>query len=243
MVEAGTTLDDPAENGDMALARPLPTTGSIFFDARGEDRALRVSWHDEADLVVVSLWRDNVCAAALPAGRRRGARPDRRAAGRARCGVRRRGLAATDTRPPATRRSPRTRRPPRWVSKSRDSARSADTVRIVDPIRNPYAPGAGQRPPELAGRDEQLRAFDVVLERVVARAARALAGADRAARRRQDGAAQRAALCCRTPPLGHRQARGAARPAAAPAAAQRPAPGGARARPPGRRTASTTCSG
>jgi hypothetical protein len=36
----------------------------------------------------------------------------------------------------------------------------------VDPIRNPYAPGAGQRPPELAGRDEQLRAFDVVLERV-----------------------------------------------------------------------------
>ncbi|HXH80866.1 AAA family ATPase [Nocardioides sp.] len=37
----------------------------------------------------------------------------------------------------------------------------------MDPIRNPYAPGAGQRPPELAGRDEQLRAFDVVLERVV----------------------------------------------------------------------------
>ncbi len=37
---------------------------------------------------------------------------------------------------------------------------------IVDPIRNPYAPGAGQRPPELAGRDEQLDAFDVVLERV-----------------------------------------------------------------------------
>jgi hypothetical protein len=36
----------------------------------------------------------------------------------------------------------------------------------VDPIRNPYAPGAGQRPPELAGRDEQLEAFDVVLERV-----------------------------------------------------------------------------
>jgi hypothetical protein len=36
----------------------------------------------------------------------------------------------------------------------------------VDPIRNPYAPGAGQRPPELAGRDDQLDAFDVVLERV-----------------------------------------------------------------------------
>ncbi|MFW5470637.1 ATP-binding protein [Knoellia sp. CPCC 206435] len=36
----------------------------------------------------------------------------------------------------------------------------------MDPIRNPYAPGAGQRPPELAGRDEQLDAFEVVLERV-----------------------------------------------------------------------------
>lgn len=36
----------------------------------------------------------------------------------------------------------------------------------MDPIRNPYAPGAGQRPPELAGRDEQLRTFDVVLERI-----------------------------------------------------------------------------
>jgi hypothetical protein len=36
----------------------------------------------------------------------------------------------------------------------------------VDPIRNPYAPGAGQRPPELAGRDQELAAFDVVLERV-----------------------------------------------------------------------------
>ncbi|MEJ7794149.1 MAG: ATP-binding protein [Nocardioides sp.] len=38
----------------------------------------------------------------------------------------------------------------------------------MDPIRNPYAPGAGQRPPELAGRDEQLGAFDVVLERISA---------------------------------------------------------------------------
>ena len=36
----------------------------------------------------------------------------------------------------------------------------------MDPITNPYAPGAGQRPPELAGRDEQLRTFDVVLERI-----------------------------------------------------------------------------
>ena len=36
----------------------------------------------------------------------------------------------------------------------------------MDPVRNPFAPGAGQRPPELAGRDRELHAFDVVLERV-----------------------------------------------------------------------------
>jgi hypothetical protein len=38
----------------------------------------------------------------------------------------------------------------------------------VDPVRNPYAPGAGQRPPELAGRDRELAQFDVTLERVAA---------------------------------------------------------------------------
>jgi hypothetical protein len=38
----------------------------------------------------------------------------------------------------------------------------------VDPVRNPYAPGAGQRPPELAGRDFELRQFEVTLERVAA---------------------------------------------------------------------------
>ena len=36
----------------------------------------------------------------------------------------------------------------------------------MDPVRNPYAPGAGQRPPELAGRDGELEAFEVMLTRV-----------------------------------------------------------------------------
>ncbi|MFV2008364.1 MULTISPECIES: ATP-binding protein [unclassified Micromonospora] len=36
----------------------------------------------------------------------------------------------------------------------------------MDPIRNPYAPGAGQRPPELAGRGRELDVFDVILERI-----------------------------------------------------------------------------
>ena len=43
-------------------ARPLPKHGSIFLDARGGDRALRVAWHEEDGLVVLSLWRDNVCS-------------------------------------------------------------------------------------------------------------------------------------------------------------------------------------
>jgi hypothetical protein len=52
----------------MAAARPLPRQGSIFLDARGGDRALRVSWHHESGLVVLSLWRDNVCAGTFRLG-------------------------------------------------------------------------------------------------------------------------------------------------------------------------------
>jgi len=53
----------------VSPVRPLPTTGSVFLDDRGGDRALRVTWHPEADVVVLSLWRDNVCAGSfrLPA--------------------------------------------------------------------------------------------------------------------------------------------------------------------------------
>lgn len=45
----------------MADTGSLPAAASIFLDARGADRALRVSWHTEADLVVLSMWRENVC--------------------------------------------------------------------------------------------------------------------------------------------------------------------------------------
>jgi hypothetical protein len=36
----------------------------------------------------------------------------------------------------------------------------------MEPVRNPYAPGAGQRPPELAGREREVDAFEIVLERI-----------------------------------------------------------------------------
>jgi hypothetical protein len=39
----------------------LPVSSAFFFDARGPGRALRVSRHDDAGLVVLSLWRDDHC--------------------------------------------------------------------------------------------------------------------------------------------------------------------------------------
>lgn len=35
----------------------------------------------------------------------------------------------------------------------------------MDPVLNPYQPGAGRRPPELAGREAQLTSFDVLIQR------------------------------------------------------------------------------
>lgn len=38
---------------------------AVFLDGRGADRALRLSWHTVsdvgADVVVLSMWRENVC--------------------------------------------------------------------------------------------------------------------------------------------------------------------------------------
>ena len=39
----------------------LPARGEVFADQRGTERALRVSWHPEVGLVVLSLWRENRC--------------------------------------------------------------------------------------------------------------------------------------------------------------------------------------
>ncbi|GAA2103804.1 hypothetical protein [Actinomadura alba] len=53
----------------MSGATPLPRVGEVFFDARGEDRALRLSWHPEPGVMVFSFWNRGVCTSTfrLPA--------------------------------------------------------------------------------------------------------------------------------------------------------------------------------
>ena len=36
----------------------------------------------------------------------------------------------------------------------------------MDPVRNPYSPGAGSPPPALVGRDNELRSFDIAVQRL-----------------------------------------------------------------------------
>jgi hypothetical protein len=39
----------------------LPDGAEMFFDVRGVERCLRVSWHRDLGLVVVSVWRGDMC--------------------------------------------------------------------------------------------------------------------------------------------------------------------------------------
>jgi len=45
----------------MGEVRPIPRLGGVVADARGKGRALRVSWHAEAGIVVLSLWDGARC--------------------------------------------------------------------------------------------------------------------------------------------------------------------------------------
>ena len=40
----------------------FPVRGEVFLDQRGEGRALRLAWHTEADIVVLSLWQADRCS-------------------------------------------------------------------------------------------------------------------------------------------------------------------------------------
>jgi len=44
---------------------PLPSSGDVFVDARNPEKGLRVTWHQDAGVVVVSLWRGDTCTATL----------------------------------------------------------------------------------------------------------------------------------------------------------------------------------
>jgi hypothetical protein len=45
----------------MGEVRPIPTLGGVVRDVRGHGRALRVSWHADDGLVVLSLWDGARC--------------------------------------------------------------------------------------------------------------------------------------------------------------------------------------
>jgi hypothetical protein len=45
----------------MGEVRPIPRLGGVVQDTRGAGRALRVSWHGEDGLVVLSLWDGPRC--------------------------------------------------------------------------------------------------------------------------------------------------------------------------------------
>lgn len=48
----------------MSDVTTLPVHGEVFLDARGDDRSLRVNWHQQAGpegLLVLSLWREGTC--------------------------------------------------------------------------------------------------------------------------------------------------------------------------------------
>ncbi len=49
------------ESSAQADVIALPSSGELLADTRGAGRWMRVTWHDEADLVVLSLWKHASC--------------------------------------------------------------------------------------------------------------------------------------------------------------------------------------
>ncbi|MEU4834233.1 hypothetical protein [Streptosporangium sp. NPDC023615] len=47
----------------MSEVVPLPSFGEVFFDERGQERVLRVTWHEGT--LVLSLWRGEMCTASF----------------------------------------------------------------------------------------------------------------------------------------------------------------------------------
>lgn len=47
----------------MASIRVHPASGDVLLDARDDGRAMRLSWHPDRDLAVLSIWRGATCVA------------------------------------------------------------------------------------------------------------------------------------------------------------------------------------
>jgi hypothetical protein len=45
----------------MGEVLPIPAVGDVFQDVRGDDRTMRVSYHQDRGVIVVSLWAGPVC--------------------------------------------------------------------------------------------------------------------------------------------------------------------------------------
>lgn len=55
---ADVTVASMAPKGDVVA---LSASGEVMIDTRGGARALRVSWHHDLGVVVLSLWREERC--------------------------------------------------------------------------------------------------------------------------------------------------------------------------------------
>lgn len=49
----------------MGELLPLPRVGDVFDDARGGDRTMRVSHHQERGILVISIWSGGTCRASF----------------------------------------------------------------------------------------------------------------------------------------------------------------------------------
>jgi hypothetical protein len=64
---AWSTLDSQRGRGHTRWMEREADIGrsGVVPDTRGEGRALRATWHHDADCVVLSVWRGNVCTATV----------------------------------------------------------------------------------------------------------------------------------------------------------------------------------
>jgi hypothetical protein len=51
------------DHDDMGVVSPLPRTGQVVRDATRAGRTLRVSWHGDRSVVVLSIWEQGTCTA------------------------------------------------------------------------------------------------------------------------------------------------------------------------------------